>query len=103
MELGVRCRVVGLIDLRPHTLVTVGEYGTVVRHDRDGTVWIELDTYHFGLSEYRNCIWLMSPDTDEGVLANLEKLEPCLNATKGVIVPLRGTRRRPRNLRASSG
>lgn len=53
-------------DLMPYALVREGETGTVVRSEPlTGYAWIKLDTFHRGLVEYENCIWLNPYNTEE--------------------------------------
>lgn len=59
MRIGARVIVTKRIDLSPHTIVEPEETGAVDRIDPDtGELWIKLDKYHQGLSEWLNSIWL---------------------------------------------
>lgn len=65
MRLGARVIVKHHIALLPHAVIEPGETGTVDSIDPDtGEIWIKLDKYHPGLSEWLNSIWL-NDYTDE--------------------------------------
>jgi hypothetical protein len=65
------------IDLTPHATIEAGERGTVYCIDQDtGEVWIRLDTFHPGLCDWDNCIWLNEYTEDVWgslLLANWQK------------------------------
>lgn len=64
--LGDRVRVTAPIDLGMYGTIDVDVKGTVAYVDAV-TLYTEilLDTYHDGLREYRNHLWLIPPDTDD--------------------------------------
>jgi len=66
LHVGDRIRVLEKLDLRPYATVAPGNEATVsyVNYDT-GVVELELETYHDGLREWRNCILLTPFETDD--------------------------------------
>lgn len=57
MRIGARVKITKRIDLSPHAVIEPDETGEVLPNLDDGEVWIKLDKYHPGLSEWLNAIW----------------------------------------------
>lgn len=64
MEVGWVIETTAAINLEPHTIIQPGERGTVVYSDETGRTDIRMHTFHKGLVEWDNCMWLIPPYTD---------------------------------------
>jgi hypothetical protein len=65
MRIGARIILNKRLDLSPHAVIEKGETGEVDSIDnKTGEIWMRLDKYHPGLSEWMNHIWLNEYSSD---------------------------------------